>query len=68
MRHVAFISRRPALAAETTPTDSNLCGTIGSNFQAQLCFVLTFLLQFILPLSQAVLGTKGDQDTDTTGA
>lgn len=64
MRHVAVISKRPALAADSTTTTS-VCASIDSDFQTQLCFVISFLTEFILPLSESILGVKG---TDSSSA
>lgn len=47
MRHVKSLSRVPQKAQ----TALN-CDTISSDFQAQLCFVITLLISFFLPLAE----------------
>lgn len=58
MRHISTISRIPGKAS-TTP---GVCTTIGSDFQARLCFLFQLLVQFFLPLAQI----KNPTDTGTT--
>lgn len=59
MRHVSTISRMP-VKASTTP---GVCTTIGSDFQARLCFLFQLLVQFFLPLAQI---KNPDPGTGTT--
>jgi hypothetical protein len=63
MRHMTLVSKRPKLAVDT-----GLCGTIGSDFQAQLCFVLSFLSSVFVPLFQGVIQLKTEyiNPPDTT--
>lgn len=47
MRHVKNITRVPLKAQSGLS-----CDTVTSDFQAQLCFVVTLLINFFLPLAE----------------
>jgi len=57
VKHLHRISALPPRAQTT-----GVCGTVSSDFQAQLCFLLTILTQFFLPLAQ-IKNPSGGGDT-----
>jgi hypothetical protein len=59
MRHVRTISR--------TPERADFCGTIGSDTQARLCFILQFFVQFLLPVMLPGVSAKSPTTTTTEG-
>lgn len=57
MRHLNTMTRLPGVAS-TTP---GVCASIGSDFQARLCFLFQLLTSFFLPLAEL----KNNDGTDT---
>jgi hypothetical protein len=47
MRHICVVSKTVAPAST-----GGLCGQIGSDRQARLCFILSLLTSFVLPIVQ----------------
>lgn len=60
MKHLKVVARKPVLAA-------SLCDNVNSDFAAQLCFVSTLLVQFLLPVLQPILGNKYPVDNGGNG-
>ena len=59
MCHVKLISRAPRAASST------LCSSPTSDLQVKMCFLLTALTDFFLPILQLKAGTTNDDDEDT---
>lgn len=60
MKHLARISRMPARAQ----TSEGLCTEIDTDFQGRLCFLVTLLTEFLLPLA-VVKNGGSNPETET---
>lgn len=58
MKHCQAISRAPRTAA------SPLCTSPTSDFQVTMCFLLSILTDFFVPVLDIVKGTQDDNTTD----